>query len=797
MKNILLILLLLFSDIALSQNKPVYKRAKITYHTPQNFIKLMQAGIPMDHGVHKSEGYIISDFSSTEIELAKKLGVHIDILIEDTAAEFLKQNKLAKAQKAVQNPTCPSNNGSPFKYPTPTNFVLGSMGGYLTYQEVLDNLDAMHTQYPELISARANVGTFLTNGTPDNSVTPSIGGNAIQWIRISDNPNIDENEPEILYDAIHHAREPASLSQLIYYMWYLLENYAADPEIKQIVDTTELYFIPVVNPDGYLYNQVTNPNGGGNWRKNRYNTHGVDNNRNYDHYPDGTQASATWGGLGSSSNTASQVYAGDNAFSEVETQAVKWFTEQHDFVIAMNNHSFGELLYRPYGYADIINTDEETYLAVSSELTSKNGYAPIRDFPFSGDSDDFMYGGTIQPHDKIFAFTPEIGTTFWPTSNLIDGLCKDMMYFNLTAAKMTHNYAKIESTDPAFIGENLSFDATYILKRLGLTGTGDFTVSIIPITTNITSVGSPKSYTTTIDVPIEDQITVNLDNSIRTGDEISYRIQVNGGNLIEFVSITKTYGAFQSIVDNNADTTDGYIQSGWSTTGTTFVSADTSITESPNGDYSPNQNKTIQLDQNIDLTTATHANVQFYAKWDIENNQDYVQFEVSIDNGNSWIPQCGKYTNAGSITNDQPTGEPLYDARQNDWVLEQISLSDYLGEVITIRFQFVSNATNQKDGFYFDDLKINTINENTLSLEKPSLSSFKVFPNPTRNVLKIFSSSTDTYDFIIRTITGQEIYKKNKIAGLYQLDVSRFNNGLYFITISVNGNTKNIKVIKY
>tara|TARA_B110000483_G_scaffold92234_1_gene113742 strand:- start:60 stop:245 length:186 start_codon:yes stop_codon:yes gene_type:complete len=50
-------------------------------------------------------------------------------------------------------------------------------------------------------------------------------------------------------------------------MWYLLENYETDLEVKSIVDYNELYFIPVVNPDGYVYNEQTFPNGGGLWRK--------------------------------------------------------------------------------------------------------------------------------------------------------------------------------------------------------------------------------------------------------------------------------------------------------------------------------------------------------------------------------------------------------------------------------------------------------------------------------------------------------------------------------------------------
>ena len=83
--------------------------------------------------------------------------------------------------------------------------------------------------------------------------------------KISDNPNQDENEPEILYDAVHHAREPNSLSQLIFYMYYLLENYGLNDEVTYLVNETEMYFVPCINPDGYIYNQINDPNGGGMW----------------------------------------------------------------------------------------------------------------------------------------------------------------------------------------------------------------------------------------------------------------------------------------------------------------------------------------------------------------------------------------------------------------------------------------------------------------------------------------------------------------------------------------------------
>ncbi|WP_299256598.1 M14 family metallopeptidase [uncultured Aquimarina sp.] len=802
MKKIFVTLFLLVSAFAISQTKLTYSKAKITYNTSENFELLMEAGVPMDHGQHKRGIFIISDFSSIEIETARNLGFQVDIIIEDVEADFIKRNEIAKTQKAIQNISCPSDNGTTMNYPTPSNFSLGSMGGYLTYQEMLDNLDAMRAQYPTLISARADIGTFVTNGTPDNSVTPPIGGNTIQWVRISDNPDVDENESEILYDAIHHAREPASLSQLIYYMWYLLENYNSDPDIKQIVDNTELYFVPVLNPDGYLYNQVTNPNGGGFWRKNRFdasgNNGGVDNNRNYDHYPDGTSATATWSGPGSSNNVNSETYHGNSAFSEIENQAMKWFTEQHNFVIALNNHTFGELLYFPYSYAANTPTpDEDIFVTIGAELTSQNGYNPLRDSPFAGDSDDFMYGGTTKPHNKIFSFTPEVGTAFWPAFNQIDGICKEMMYLNLTAAKMTNNYAQIESIGNVFIGENTSFDANYTLKRLGVTGNGNFTVSITPISGNITSVGNSKNYTNTqIGTDIPDSILININNSVQIGDDISYSIQIDGGAITESITITKKYGSLQSIVNNNANNLNEYTQSGWSTTTATFVSSNASITESPSGNYSANQNKTIELTESIDLSDAAFANVQFYAKWDIENNWDYAQFEVSIDNGSSWIPQCGNFTNSGSINAGQPTGEPLYDGSQTDWVLEEINLSDYLGETIKVRFQFVSDGNTEGDGFFFDDLIVNSINQNVLGLQDNLFSEFKIFPNPVKDFLKILPPSTTDFNLRLRNLIGQEVSTKIKASGDQEFDVSELNSGLYFLTIEINGNTKTFKILK-
>ena len=187
---------------------------------------------------------------------------------------------------------------------------------------MLNELDDMHSLYPEIISARSDIKDETFSSSPH--IHETYEGRYLQWIKISDNPNVSEGEPQILYTALHHAREPASLQQLIYFMWYLLENYDSNDSIKQIIDNSELFFVPCVNPDGYIFNEIIEPNGGGMWRKNTRDTHGVDNNRNYSYIDE--NGNEVWNTSGTSSNPYGNTYAGDGPFSESENRATVSYT---------------------------------------------------------------------------------------------------------------------------------------------------------------------------------------------------------------------------------------------------------------------------------------------------------------------------------------------------------------------------------------------------------------------------------------------------------------------------------------
>src|SRR5690606_24007536 len=138
----------------------------------------------------------------------------------------------------------------------------------------------------------------------------------------------------------------------------------------------------------------------------------------------------------------------------------------------------------------------------------------------------------------------------------------------------------------------------------------------------------------------------------------------------------------------------------WSTTPEDYVSASTCITDSPYIDYSNNSIETMELDQGFDFSNATYAYATFWAKWEIEDNWDYVQFMASTDDGSTWSPLCGKYTNQGGSNQDQD--EPLYDGFQTEWVLEEVDLSDYIGSNnVKFRFRLIADQGVKEDGYYF------------------------------------------------------------------------------------------------
>lgn len=746
---------------------------------------LQQRGIEMDHGILKKDVFLINDFSDSERSWMDAAGIHYDVLIEELENYYAERSALQAEVRGGRSDCA----GVQSTYATPDHFDLGSMGGFFTYQEFLDNLDEMASEYPNLITIKQPIDTFLTHES-----------RPIYWVKISDNPATNEAEPEVLYTAIHHAREPQSLSQLIFFMWYLLENYGSDDEVTYLVDNTEMFFIPMINPDGYVRNQTTNPNGGGLWRKNRRDNGdgeiGVDLNRNYGY---------EWGhdNQGSSPNTNSETYRGPSAFSEPETKAVKWFSEQHSFDFALNYHSHGNYLIYPWGFIPgPLTPDSSYFISIASLMTAQNNYVFGTGFETvayatNGDSDDWMYGeqGT---KNKIFSMTPEVGNSsdgFWPIQSRIVPLSEENMLPNLLLAHLAGMYVIVTDKTPLLLSQTAG-NIEVELTRLGLQWDANNSYSVIPVSSNITSSAASESFSNmNIGQSYSKLFPFTLASTVQPGDEVVFNLVSTHTGYSDTTEIRKIYGQPTLALSNSANDTADFQTFDWGATDEEFVSPTHSITDSPYAFYDNSSTTEIAYERIIDMRQSITGFVQFQAKWQIEAGWDYVQMLASPLNKEDWSPLCGLYTNEGTANQDE--GQPLWDGNQNAWVTEKVDLNDYIGQRIKLKFRLVSDQFVNYDGYYFDDFEFITLLDasSTLPLDTGYIDSsevagtfeayeskWTVFPNPASDLIYVTSKARSGGEIRVTDLRGSLVLKQS-IRANDIVDISSLSTGAYVVTI--------------
>ncbi len=783
--TVLFFLMLTGSASLLAQTK--YSRVKIDLRQTE-LKELASSGIDVTEGAVIKGVYYETDLSDYEINKLKNRGIPVEIQIDDVSA-FYEQRAAAEKNLEIDRDAG--------DWTVPENWEYGSMGGFYTLEEAYAELDDMAAAYPDLISARQSIS--------DDTLTHD--GRKLFWVKISDNPNVDEDEPEVLYTAVHHAREPMSIQQMIFYMWYLLENYDTDEDIQRIVNNTELYFIPFINPDGYAYNEQTNPNGGGMWRKNRRDngdgSFGVDPNRNYGYM---------WGidNDGSSPYPDDQTYRGPSAFSEPEIKNVRDFCIAHDFQIALNYHSYSALLLTPWGYTTDLPPDNDLFMAYAAMMTLENNYiygpASSTIYTVNGDSDDWMYGEQ-EVKDAIWAATPEVGNSsdgFWPPVSRIIRLCQDQMWQNMLAAMLVGNYGEVTDVSPMITDETDNY-AVFDITRLGMYDTETFTVSIESLDDYIIETGEPVQFNgmELLETRTE-SIGFTLDAGIEEGTPFRYLISLDNGDFVISDTVTRIFGTEVVIFNDDGNTMDNWSSTLWGITNQDAHSPEYSLADSPYGNYNNDVDSYITLDTTISLADAVMATLRFWATWDIEKGYDYVQVKVKEEGSSNWISLHGNYSSYGNYYLEDE--EPVYDGVQEEWVQEEISLQDFTDKDITLRFTFYSDGSVRGDGFYFDDLSVSVISTIT-GIDHPeaknNISISDAYPNPAYNKIRIsYNLSSEVGDnsrFEIYNTIGNRVMSLpvNMKKGIIEADMSNLPQGIYYYRIK-NGNqsSKTLKVIK-
>jgi len=195
---------------------------------------------------------------------------------------------------------------------------------YWRLDDIRSTFDAWETEYPDIFH-QWPLGL-------------SGEGATIPIARISDNAWQFEPQPRVVFHAAQHANECNGTGAIMMTMNTLLAGYGADPAVTARVDGLELYFIPVLNPDGHSYVFSGAPSWA-DWRKtlrdNNENDEtdfpadGVDLNRNWDWF---------WGEY-DQTDPASQKYKGPYAWSEPEIAALRNFVVAERPVLVIDYHS--------------------------------------------------------------------------------------------------------------------------------------------------------------------------------------------------------------------------------------------------------------------------------------------------------------------------------------------------------------------------------------------------------------------------------------------------------------------------
>ncbi|MEM9998221.1 MAG: M14 family zinc carboxypeptidase [Bacteroidota bacterium] len=724
---------------------------------------LAWAGVGLDHAHrHRTPTGVetCAVFNAAEQGRLAATGIAHRTAVPDLEATYAAQRPLRQAMlQALRDPSVRSQ---AFDL---DRFEFGSMGGYYTFDEVVAKLDQLHTDFPDLITEKTSIGT-------------TGEGRAIWMVEIGNSPGVDEGEPEVLYTAIHHAREPQSMTTVLYFMIYLLENYGTDPEVTYLVDNRRLTFVPILNPDGYVYNEATNPDGGGFWRKNRRpnedGSFGVDLNRNYGF-------EWAYDNEGSSPSPFSDTYRGPEPFSEPETAALRDFVEGRQFETAFNYHSFSNLLIYPWGYKRSFYTpDSARFVDFAALMTAENDYlAGTGDqtvgYVVNGDSDDWFYGEQTTKN-KIYAFTPEVGTRddfFWPFPDRIEPLAQENIDANLLLAWVAGGFPvasltgvtdrKLVCNPPQcgndYVDPGEVMEVTLAFENIGLGPVAGAAYRIVSTNPIFTPLGEDGSLALAMDATASVTLDVQVDAGAPLGlaDGLAVEIDLGGA--------TRTYplgplliGTERPVFEDEARSLDAWSTQGnadWGLTTVALPGFDSVFTDSPDGPYLDNTTAALVLAEPLDLSAFTDAILSFDTRWDIEAGYDGGQVLVSTD-GVSFAALEGRHTTPGQdLGGVQQPGEPYYDGAQPDWVRETIDLSAYTGEAeVTVAFQLQSDPFVVGDGWYVDNVRVSELIsifdvDAEATPELPALRLAAPYPNPTQGDLVVAFTLPATTDLTL------------------------------------------------
>jgi carboxypeptidase T len=711
-----ILLLFIVFVITFSTVKAQLKFHKATIQLSKNFTLSDAAmlGVEMDHGAVISETSVQGVINDFIIDTLQKLQIPFTIDQADLAKMY--------AHRLIQEKEDYSLYSTHF-----TKKLFGSMGSFLTLQEIYEIFTEIENKYPTLIR-KETIGV-------------TYEGRAIYAYHIGmDTVKDSKVLPRTLITSLHHAREAITATISCFFVQDFFEKVENnDPFCLYVLKNAPITIIPCLNPDGYEYNRTTNPNGGGMWRKNRRpNTNtsgiGVDPNRNYG-------PKEFWNSINGGSATfgSSDTYRGDSAFSEAETKAMKQIAETYNFKCALNFHSYSDLIVRPVSYSGSNPPDEKPYHYFCAHHSEKSNYPfgldlQMVNYPARGTSDDYLYLGI--PNKKIISITPEVGNFsdgFWPRTSRIYPLVQTNLPAIYAALRTTIAVPYLYSYSSRSISNVIDtqvFTLQFANTSLEPTKQCELRYSLLS-TTSQSSV--TEKYDTLPSMAPSETLTRSFS---ATGGG---RPPVFGHN--DGVIIEQKYDQF-SLYDtlyfnihqrkeyslyNGEPTTASSALKGWEIE---FDTKDStySLTESVNSNSQTNIMSSAETQQQISLEGCVDAYIEFDSKWDFEANGDaaivYFKDQDSINITPLRSERMQNFSNGNTPL--YPIGTPILNGNFRERIVQRANLNRFLGRKGVVGFQVRTNSGFTYNGFNLYKAKIVTHNTNITDLTKTEIQSITV-----------------------------------------------------------------------
>ncbi|MCX6640017.1 MAG: DUF2817 domain-containing protein [bacterium] len=694
---ILMTMLLSSLSITIASGYPFDRSTYLIYFSDQTELReLAQLNLDVNRpnpGTNSLLAYLNVD----EVNLVQSLGYRVEAT-PDQAYEMFKQ--LTEETAGTDDP----------------------MREYHTYEELVAELQSIVAAHPTLCHLY-NVG-------------PTIQGRALWFMKISDNVDVAEDEPEFKYISSIHGNEVVGKEMCMYLINYLMDNYGSDPMVNHLVNETEIWIMPSMNPDGTA-------NGS------RYNANGVDLNRNFPDRVD-DPINTTVG-------------------REPETANVMNWNFVHQPVFSANFHCGTLVANYPWDRSfdpqanKALTPDNDVVLAASETYTStnlpmwNNNTPPFVHGTVNG-VDWYQIDGGMQDWNYFWMgdmdITMEISNVNWPSYSLLPGYWDDNRASML--AYMEYSHLGIRGlVKNAVNHQPLPANVTVKNRQVLVVSTdstiGDYHRVLMPGTydLDVTSYGYWPAHLTDIQVTTGDAVRqdFNLEPADlmtfsgilhnQTGSGLSARLTMvntpyatiqtstNGqftfnnvyegeynlrieslvdNALIEIPIVLNTgmnplelWGPFIVMYDGFESGLGSWTPQGtWGTSGNHYAGS-LSASDSPSGNYGSNLNISLTRNGAMDLTLYDYATLSYWVTYNCETNFDTLFCEIS-PNGSSW------------------SAIDIHNSTQNWWSQEIRDVSTYAGSNnLRLRYRLKTDGSVARDGGFVDEVRVSAASTTPLS----------------------------------------------------------------------------------